>query len=347
MLSGADRIRRIRQRIEAASPLAKGASGSDLISVVEGRIARTEDGCCVPVIDPVVVDPYKVAFVNSLSDPIPDPTFTRVLSCTNYEFPMPLPTGTVITFYNNTEIPQGWQVGNGDVGPYYQAAQSSALAADETTTYIKTDDDEVESMNFGNCIQLILFNAPGVTDCPGDGTICLEPGAGVTTFPQIAPRVVIQITNTTGAIDYVLGPVDNQGNISAPVTQGTVGYNGTILYTVGPNDTITGIAGTYKYPAEDPYAISIVDSVAACDTSVTCLETACTLQTFTLPNPDGQSLSIKNNTSSLKTAVLGTGNTIPLSLTIQIPLAPGGTVGIVMGASNAFYFTNNGTGSCP
>jgi hypothetical protein len=338
-LGAADRIQRIRQKIAAASPLPQTATASDVISVVEGRIARFEDGCCVTAVTPVS-NPYKVAFVNKLSDPIPDPTFTRILRCINYVFPAPIPTGTIITLYNATDKDQPWQVGSGDVGPYYQAAWNSELPVGKTDTYTKTDIDGVISINYGKNTQVIQFIAAGTPLCVTPDVICLVPGTGVHTFPQIESRVVIQLLNTTGAINYTL--LDVSHNID--ITQGTVGYNTPVLYTVGPNDIITGIRGVYK-SVNDPYVISIIDTGATPpDASFTSLDTPCTLHPFTLPNPDGQTLTVVNNSSADKTAIFGTGDSIPLPTlgTYRILLHAGNSVAFSMGQRDAFYFSDGG-----
>jgi hypothetical protein len=127
-LGGADRIRRIRQRIEAGTALPPGAVASDSTDSRVGRIWRLEDGCCS--------NPYRIVFVDENSGSY-DPTFTRLSTCTLYIFPNGgVPAGTVITIHNSTVEEQGWQIGAGPTGCEYQALVSSSTQPGSTSTYI-------------------------------------------------------------------------------------------------------------------------------------------------------------------------------------------------------------------
>ena len=125
-MSGSDRIKRIRQRIEAGSSLPPGAAASVSTDSRVGRIWRLEDGCCV--------NPYRIVFVDENSGAT-DPTFVRLNTCTLYTFPAPVPAGILITIHNATGEAQDWQIGSGPLGCAYQALASSSTQAGSTSTY--------------------------------------------------------------------------------------------------------------------------------------------------------------------------------------------------------------------
>ena len=137
--SGADRAKRIRQKIEAGAALPPGAGASDSTDSRVGRIWRLEDGCCV--------NPYRIVFVDENSGPY-DSTFVRLNTCTLYIFPNGgAPAGTVITIHNSTGQVQDWQIGSGPTGCAYQALVSSSTQPGSTTIYTTTG--PAESLYFG------------------------------------------------------------------------------------------------------------------------------------------------------------------------------------------------------
>ena len=138
--SAGDRTQRIRQIIVAGSTIPPGGAASTESDVIAGRIWRLEDECCT--------NPYMIAFVDQNTGPT-NPLFTRLMACTLYEFPAQTPVGTVITFYNATGQAQEWQAGNGPLGPFYQAAVSSATPVNQSQTYTTVLGDGVVSMYFG------------------------------------------------------------------------------------------------------------------------------------------------------------------------------------------------------
>lgn len=139
-MSAADRTRRMRQKIEAASPLPRGATASDTVSAEEGRVWRSSDGCCLPP-----ADPHKIVIVRPNGPSYPDPTFTPVFPCTLYMFPTPLPVGTVITIHNYTFNSLDFEVGHGPISAY-QSAYGGGIPPDGSATYTIAANDGVVSM---------------------------------------------------------------------------------------------------------------------------------------------------------------------------------------------------------
>lgn len=153
-LGASDRIRRIRQKIVAASPLPPTASASDVIDSDAGRIWRSEDGCCGGPALPTVsfgTAPY-------------------VYFCKLYPFQQqPLPTGTIVSVHNATSDPIRWVLGDGVISTY-SVAYTNDIAGGATETYTILANSTVTSMFFVQIGQSCVGVPPGGISVVGTPT---------------------------------------------------------------------------------------------------------------------------------------------------------------------------------
>ena len=139
-LGGADRAKRIRQKIEAGTALPPGASASDSTDSRVGRIWRLEDGCCA--------DPYKLSLITAGQSY--DRATTGITICDLYLWQLPIPAGQNVTVTNLTGSSVTYYIGGTPGIPISLLSYTSSISAGHTFTIPSQYSDGQASFYFNN-----------------------------------------------------------------------------------------------------------------------------------------------------------------------------------------------------